>query len=313
MSVFVFIAGAITGAVFYAFLSKEKQINISDEERKIFQIIENSKDIIYYFEVRPKFKYKYISPSLNTMLGKNLVEDSIKDPYIAIERIHPEDLRQLNKKVTGKIDYSLPILQRWKNDEGKYIWFEEYTTPIYKNEKLIAILGIKRNIDEKIKLQETLEYKATHDSLTGIYNRDYFEKKMEEYDTRNDVTIGFIICDLDGLKQINDMHGHKLGDTLICNAANLLNSFSDEHVMVTRIGGDEFAILVVNKKKVEVELLICKIEQEINHYNRKHKTFVFDLSIGFEYAESSLNKMEQLFKEADRKMYSDKFSKKLEA
>ena len=69
----------------------------------IFQIMENSKDIIYYIEFKPIFKYRYLSPAANELLSPNIVEESMKNPYTAVERINRNDYTTLMKKDRGNL------------------------------------------------------------------------------------------------------------------------------------------------------------------------------------------------------------------
>lgn len=80
---------------------------------------------------------------------------------------------------------------------------------MFEKGELIAIHGIIRNIDEKVKLQQDLEYRITHDALTNIYNREFFEQSMEKYNNHVNTSVAIILCDLDELKYLNDNHGHK--------------------------------------------------------------------------------------------------------
>ena len=198
----------------------------------MIQVVENAKDILYYCDTKPKLKYGYLSPVVDNMLGPNSLKEHLKYPDKLYEIVHPDDYEILLKKVTGDLDYSKPIILRLKNTIGEYIWFEEYATPIYENGEVIAVQGIYRNINDKVELQKKLEYKISHDALTNIYNREYFESKFEYYDTENDVAIAIVICDLDELKYINDHFGHKMGDTLIKETANLLYRISSKNEIV---------------------------------------------------------------------------------
>ncbi|MDV7765723.1 GGDEF domain-containing protein [Peribacillus sp. CSMR9] len=88
-----------------------------------------------------------------------------------------------------------------------------------------------------------------------------FAKSNEDFDT----PVAMILCDLDELKFMNDMYGHKKGDELIKEAANL-RVFSDIAV-VSRVGGDEFAILLIDRGKGEVESLCELLKEEIILHN----------------------------------------------
>jgi len=278
-------------------------------ERRIYQLVENSKDIIYICDVEPDFKYHYLSPSIEQILGEGIVQESFENPYNVFERIHPDDFSVLYKKASGDIDYSKPIVQRWKDNQGEFRWFEEYCTPIYEKGIMVGLQGIIRNIDDKVRLQKDLEYQANHDSLTGVYNRDYFEEMMNQFDHKEDRSVGIILCDMDDLKKINDQHGHKSGDEVIKVIGGLLNQFSSSTVTVTRIGGDEFAILVEGSKK-DVEVLRNHINETFNHYNASQNEIMINMSVGAAYVSSSLTNMEKLYVWADQNMYKVKHARK---
>ncbi|MFT4414195.1 diguanylate cyclase [Fredinandcohnia humi] len=275
--------------------------------KTIVKLVENSKDIIYYIELKPIFKYIYLSPAIEKILSPSLVTESMKNPYTAFERIHPDDYHILVKKQLGELDFSKPIIQRWRNDEGTYITFEEYATPIYMDGEIVALQGIIRNINDKVLLQQKLEYKASHDSLTGLYNREYFEALIDNYDKIEDVSIGIIICDLDELKYVNDNFGHKLGDNLIKETAKLLKGFSCNNVIVSRIGGDEFALIMVNTEPSQIEAFFAELQNEIDYFNDNKSTlFKIKMSKGYAFNTSSLGRMEELFIKADNNMYNEK-------
>lgn len=278
-------------------------------EKRIYQLVENSKDIIYICDVEPEMKFHYLSPSIEHVLGGNIVQKSFENPYIIFERIHPEDFPLLYKKVTGDLDYSKPIVQRWKDDYGEFHWFEEYCTPIFEKGIMIGIQGIIRNIDDKVKLQRKLEYQANHDSLTGVYNRDYFERMMKQFDQKEDRSVGIILCDMDDLKLINDQYGHKKGDEVIKVIGQLLNQFSSPYVTVTRVGGDEFTIIIEGNEQ-DVDRLRRQINETFNQFNDQEDTIKINMSIGMAHVPSSFANMERLYVLADQHMYKIKNARK---
>jgi diguanylate cyclase (GGDEF)-like protein/PAS domain S-box-containing protein len=295
---------------FFIYVVIIKKNDEREKEKKIFQLVEDSKDIVYYLELKPTIRYKYLSPSIDKVLGEGMVEKCYQNPTTHYELIHPEDYEILTRKLEGNIDYSQPIVLRWRNQDGIYIYFEEFSTPIYKKDQLVAIQGIIRNIDEKIKLQKDLEYRLCHDALTGIYNRCYFEDHMQHLNTECDVPIGLILCDLDDLKEMNDTYGHKTGDLLIKEVSQLLNEFSNEYTSVARIGGDEFAIFIQDQSEEYIKTKMEMITKEIDEFNLQHSHMNIKASIGYSYNVSSIGKMNTLFIEADSSMYKDKDKRK---
>ncbi|MFJ8264015.1 diguanylate cyclase domain-containing protein [Rummeliibacillus sp. NPDC094406] len=276
----------------------------------MIQVVENAKDILYYCDTKPKLKYRYLSPVIDNILGPNSLKEHLHCSDKIYEIVHPDDYETLLKKTTGNLDYSKPIILRLKRYDGKYIWFEEYATPIYENSEVVAVQGIYRNINEKVELQKKLEYKVSHDALTNIYNREYFETKFYYYDNESNVPVAIVICDLDELKFINDQFGHKMGDVLIQEAAKLLYKISSEKEIVARIGGDEFAIILIDTNPSQIEVFLANLQNEIDLFNSSNHTFYIKMSKGYAYSSSSISKMKQLFIEADNKMYVEKRKKK---
>lgn len=112
------------------------------------------------------------------------------------------------------------------------------------------------------KKTEALSYTATHDPLTGVYNRAAFDKM---YRMREKDTIGIVVVDVDHFKQYNDEFGHDVGDRVLCEAAEALkrNFRNDDHI--SRIGGDEFCVIMPGASQA----LGDKIREKFNNINQE--------------------------------------------
>jgi diguanylate cyclase (GGDEF)-like protein len=154
------------------------------------------------------------------------------------------------------------------------------------------------------------EYRINHDSLTGIYNRDFFESRCLRLNEIENTSVAILVCDLDELKTMNDTYGHKQGDALIKNAAWVLQEFSSEDVTVARLGGDEFVFLVTGKSKGEAKHLVSSIINRVNEYNA-NSNIEMKISIGFAFSPNSIGQMTRLFAQADKNMYANKNERKL--
>ncbi len=96
---------------------------------------------------------------------------------------------------------------------------------------------------------ETLEHAALTDGLTGMQNRRFFDDALREYLSefrRIQKPVGLVILDLDHFKQVNDTHGHDVGDDVLRAVANCMRDFTRYHDVAARLGGEEFAIVVPN-------------------------------------------------------------------
>lgn len=96
---------------------------------------------------------------------------------------------------------------------------------------------------------ETFEHAALTDGLTGMQNRRYFDDALKEYldeFRRIDKPVGLMVLDLDHFKQVNDTHGHDVGDEVLRAVANCLKDMTRYHDVVARLGGEEFAVVAPN-------------------------------------------------------------------
>jgi two-component system, cell cycle response regulator len=109
---------------------------------------------------------------------------------------------------------------------------------------------------------ETLEHAALTDALTGMQNRRYFDDALKEYIEefrRIDKPVGLMILDLDHFKQVNDTHGHDVGDEVLRAVASCLRDMTRYHDVVARLGGEEFAVVAPNMN----EDLLVKFAERI--------------------------------------------------
>ncbi|GGZ14786.1 putative bifunctional diguanylate cyclase/phosphodiesterase [Novosphingobium colocasiae] len=128
----------------------------------------------------------------------------------------------------------------------------------------LIIYGLaSRLVRRTVDLEESrrhAQHQAMHDGLTGLANRAMFETRLDEllaFSRRHDTLLGLIYVDLDRFKQVNDTHGHPVGDALIRQVAQRLVREVRGYDIVARLGGDEFAIIVTQPDTVAAIERIC--------------------------------------------------------
>jgi diguanylate cyclase (GGDEF)-like protein len=161
-------------------------------------------------------------------------------------------------------------------------------------------------IQERQIVEDQLKHMALHDGLTNLYNRSYFEEELHRQEIRRSGSVGIIVCDVDGLKLVNDTLGHAAGDKLLIAVADILRqSFRDSDV-VARIGGDEFAILLPNTLPEIIEKGLGRIRASITQTNNNSEKSMISISIGWAISASPAELLSDAFKEADTNMYREK-------
>jgi diguanylate cyclase (GGDEF)-like protein len=161
------------------------------------------------------------------------------------------------------------------------------------------------------KANQALKSLANTDSLTGLYNRRYLEKRFDELQSilsRNDASMVLAMLDLDHFKQLNDVHGHLLGDKCLVYVASLMKSMFDRSSdIVARFGGEEFIIIVQNDKDNAALATLEKLRIEIEQHRfalEPNGDVGITISIGAVIAKAQYSmKIEQWIGHADERLY----------
>lgn len=148
------------------------------------------------------------------------------------------------------------------------------------------------------------DYRATHDLLTGLYNRNKYEAVIEANAYGGLSSCGILYFDVNGLKQTNDTEGHEAGDVLICRAAESLSALVDERCDGYRMGGDEFMLVLKNATQTE---LSCMREQweKMLHARNAAGGCVCEMAVGQAFSEAPVS-LPALIRLADEDMYEEK-------
>ncbi len=207
----------------------------------------------------------------------------------------------------------LPILSLNGKWRGEATGIKRNGTPFPQEVSLSMIDGggiayIVRDISERKEAEEKLRYMSTHDALTGLYNRAYFDEELARLEKGRQFPISIVMSDVDGLKEVNDKLGHAHGDALLKQAARTLKEVFRAEDVVARIGGDEFAALLPNTDATAVREIMDRLKNSLTHHNESGSAPPLSLSIGAAVAENG-EKLIDTWRLADARMYLEKRSK----
>jgi diguanylate cyclase (GGDEF)-like protein len=130
------------------------------------------------------------------------------------------------------------------------------------------------------KAEDYLHYFGTHDVMTGLYNRAYFDETLSRLDTNRREPISVMVLDLNGLKAANDSLGHQEGDNLIHRAAEVIKAGLDESHLPARIGGDEFVIIMPDVDMHSAHEMTERFRSLVAINNKFYREPELSLSIG---------------------------------
>ena len=221
------------------------------------------------------------------------------------------------------IDTKISQNELFSNDTNIILQNKSDGNIFYLHKQEISLKGKKRQ-DEKGSLLmfvpissmqnffSTLEDKAFKDPLCGCYNRHFLEIKQAEFSVESDAVrkllpISFIMCDIDGLKVVNDTHGHDKGNEYITLCHHIIRSSVHGDDFIFRLGGDEFLVIMSNTERQVAQERVVTIESKMQEIKKEYNT---SISLGSATATEFPIDYLQLIGDADQEMYVKKRQRK---
>ncbi|MBQ3558550.1 MAG: transporter substrate-binding domain-containing protein [Agathobacter sp.] len=273
----VLIILAVFAVVYYKEKQKREQILVEEAKRTALQqrryqtIVECSEDLIY--EISLSGESNIGSDKIRKKFGWEIprqVDELDFAKAMEILHVHPDDEQTFRQTMLtngiGKFDEQ--VLRIGKAN-GDYLWCRVYRTLLMDdNHNVVSILGKIVDVDEEVKEKLQLEHKSRTDLLTGLLNKQTFEKDVREY-VENHNTEGscFVFLDMDHFKDINDRFGHSVGDQVIKETAKKIQLLFANFDLVGRFGGDEFCVFV---KEIPRDTLIDKLKFAVKKMEQEY-------------------------------------------
>ncbi|MGB6778374.1 MAG: diguanylate cyclase [Planococcus citreus] len=198
---------------------------------------------------------------------------------------------------------------------GQPFWVDATIIPLFDVEgRIYQMLSILFDITDRKEMEEQLHHMAYHDPLTNLPNRRMMVKHFREMEAKSNRTgdqVAVLYIDGDNFKEINDRHGHEIGDEFIHQFARALERSIRKHDVAARIGGDEFLILLpgisaINSRS-QIENIISRIQQTLKDgwaIDAQH--FSPTCSIGSALYPEDGSEFEELIQKADHALYEAK-------
>ena len=222
--------------------------------------------------------------------------------FIVPESLHEEEEAFLESVLRGQTIKIETIRQR---RDGSQVTVTMQGVPIMVKGKNAGAYTIYTDITGRKQAEEQITYLSRHDSLTGLYNRAYFEEEMTRLQYGGRYPISIILCDVDGLKFVNDALGNYAGDALLVTVSAIIKNSIRSGDIVARVGGGEFAVILPGGDSSLVREACRRILAAVDLYNRSSPSYLLSLSVGSATSHGPAS-IAELFKEADNNMYREK-------
>lgn len=230
---------------------------------------------------------------------KNCNEENITDVYNKILSVIKNG--SIIKDAETFINYNL-------NESKKNINLLYNIYPIKNvNGNIYGTVVSFLDITDKIEKQNEIDYMTYHDSLTGVYNRTFFNNEIKNIDIKENLPISVIMGDVNGLKLTNDAFGHLLGDKLLVTAANVMKKYCRENDIIVRWGGDEFIILLPKTSEEKVQWISERIKLECE--SQKIASINLSISLGYSTKNSLEEDIVKTINDSEEMMYRIKIKR----
>lgn len=197
------------------------------------------------------------------------------------------------------------IEKRYVRSDGIPLWMLLTAFVINIDDNRRLLINMLEDISARKSDELHLQHISSHDSLTGVYNRSYFDSEFNCLQSGMLMPVSIIVIDVDGLKQVNDTRGHGAGDFLIKNVAKVLKEAVRGDDLLARIGGDEFCILLPETDDHGAHAVVEHIHKCQQRFNTTQPEYAVNFSIGVATALKG-SEIPAVFKTADERMYADK-------
>ena len=283
---------------------------LSHSEEKYRVLVENSKDLIYRLDTKGKFVSVNKAFEKTTGLKKDEIIGYDMSILIKDSDIYNKSKEMLEQVIkTGEHKYS--NFEYLKLTGEKIIYDVSLMSIRNMNNQIVGITGTNHDITEILKNEEKIKQLAYYDTLTGLPNRILFCEGVSlaiNQAKGEGELLAVMYLDLDNFKRINDTKGHHVGDMVLNKVSETLKNIISEPNIVTRMGGDEFTVLLKNLTSLKevndiAARILSAIEQPcIINGSKYNLSTCIGISL---YPEDGLS-VEELLKNSDIAMYKAK-------
>lgn len=252
------------------------------------------------------YRMTFVSPRSADLTGFS-PEAWMSEPAFWERHLHPEDRERAVAATDAAIQEmrTVSLEYRFRTAAGAYRWFSDVIAVVPKVDGTgHRLVGVMIDVTDRKELEEELAFRASHDPLTGLLNREQLDVELARTQYREGRALLFV--DLDAFKDINDGMGHRAGDELLRLVGTRLRAGVRENDIVARFGGDEFAVIVHAATEAEAHRLALRLTRRVSAPAEVDgRVVTLGSSVGIAMAGRGIT-AEDLLRQADIAMYEAK-------
>jgi diguanylate cyclase (GGDEF)-like protein/PAS domain S-box-containing protein len=289
---------------------KRAEEALKEAEERYRTLVERIPAVTYVQQATASRAVTYVSPQMKDLLGYE-PEECTSNPDHWLKIVHPEDRERVRAQDRRVNETGEPFSMEYRQfaKDGRVVWVRDEATLVRDGQgKASYWLGVQTDVTERKVLEERLEHRALHDSLTGLPNRQLFLDRLGQAlrrTTRQHNRVAVLFMDLDEFKVVNDSLGHEVGDLLLTVVAQRLRRCLRPEDTLARFGGDEFVVLI---EAVDDPAEAVQVAERITGELRR--PFILEgrelyaaASIGLSMGHARTHDPDALLREADTAMY----------
>ena len=284
-------------------------------------LADNISDVLWVFNLETN-RWQYVSPSVQNLLGYTAEEVMAHPLENSIASVTARDFMTLVAERTAAYSDSSGDTHTYidtaalHRKDGSVAWTETATRYSRNEQGELALLGVTRDISQRMLAQKEIKQLAFYDALTHLPNRKLLMDRMHQAlaaSTRTRRTGALLFIDLDHFKTLNDTRGHDIGDLLLQQVAQRLTNCVREGDSVARLGGDEFVVMLENmdeslpqaaaEARIIGEKVLAALNQPYLLHEIEHHS---SASMGIVLFNGNGTSIDELLKRADMAMYRAK-------
>ena len=266
-------------------------------------LLDESSDPIFSFY--PDGQYRYVNKAFADGVGKKMDEIIGRKIWDVFPR-DEADKRYAAVKWVFENGRTKVIEVRVPRADGDAFYLTTVKPILNGRNEVVSVICVSKEITDRKRMEQELQYLGMHDTLTGLYNRNFYETEMARIQLGRLFPVSIVVADVDNLKIVNDRLGHHAGDELICKVAHQLKQSFRAEDIVARIGGDEFAVLLPGMDEKATFAIVSRLRADLV----KMKDDTVGLSIGVAIGREG-DSLSDVMRLADDRMYQDKAAHKM--